>query len=90
MASESATLGTPAILVSTSRRGYTNELESRYGLVFTFSEREGAQEKALNKASEILDSSTSDQTWKEKRNEMLDEMIDVTDFVVEVVETHGR
>jgi predicted glycosyltransferase len=90
MASESATLGTPAILVSTSRRGYTNELESRYGLAFTFSDREGAQEKALKKASEILDSSNSDQTWNEKRNEMLDEMIDVTDFIVEVIESHGR
>jgi len=90
MASESATLGTPAILVSTSRRGYTNELENRYGLAFTFSDREGAQEQALNKASEILGSPDPDQTWEDNRNKMLDEMIDVTQFVVEVVASHAR
>ncbi len=39
MASESAILGVPAILLSTSSRGYTNEQEHKYRLVFNFSEQ---------------------------------------------------
>jgi hypothetical protein len=41
MSTESAILGTPAIFVSTSRRGYTDELESKYGLVYNFSDPSG-------------------------------------------------
>ncbi len=89
MASESATLGTPAVFVSTSVRGYTNEQEARYGLTFTFSDPDGAEQQALAKAVEILEDPESSARWNERRRLMLDEMIDVTEHVVELVERYG-
>ncbi len=37
MAAESAILGTHAVFVSSSRRGYTDELENEYELVYHYS-----------------------------------------------------
>ena len=36
MCTESAILGTPGIFVSTSRRGYTDELELKYDLIYNY------------------------------------------------------
>ncbi len=90
MASESATLGTPAIFVSTSVRGYTNEQERKYGLTYTFSDPATAQRQALAKAIEILADPDSPAKWQEKRQRMLAETIDVTRYVTELVEAYGR
>lgn len=90
MASESATLGTPAIFVSTSVRGYTNEQEHRYGLTYTFSDPHTAQRDALAKAKEILADPTSKTQWQEKRRRMLAETIDVAEHVTGLVESFGR
>ena len=90
MASESATLGTPAVFVSTSVRGYTNEQETRYGLTFTFSDPKTGQRDGLAKAVEILSDPGSDAAWKEKRQRMLDDTIDVTGHIVDLVERYGR
>ncbi|MDA8019430.1 MAG: DUF354 domain-containing protein [Thermoanaerobaculia bacterium] len=89
MASESATLGTPAVFVSTSVRGYTNEQESRYGLTFTFSDPETGQRDGLAKAVEILNDGASKSIWEEKRNRMLADTVDVTDHIVDLVESFG-
>lgn len=89
MASECACLGTPAIFVSTSTRGYTNEQERRYGLVFTFSDRQTAQDQALNQAEEIL-GRTNRQEWRQKAEQLLRDKIDVTEFQAEVVEKYAR
>ena len=90
MASESATLGTPAIFVSTTGRGYTDEQERKYGLTYTFSDRRTAQRDALAKAAEILGDETSRERWQRKRDQMLADTIDVTEFIVTLVEAHGR
>ncbi|MBZ0110911.1 MAG: DUF354 domain-containing protein [Thermoanaerobaculia bacterium] len=90
MASESATLGTPAILISTSVRGYTNEQETRYGLTYTFSNPETAQEEALEKARELMGDPETAVKWQRKRQEMLDRSVDVTDYIVELVESCGE
>jgi hypothetical protein len=89
MASESATLGTPAIFVSTSVRGYTNEQERRYELTFTFSDPRTAQREALAKAREILSDPGSRALWEKRRQRMLAETIDVTGFVTDLVESYG-
>ena len=85
MASEAATLGTPAIFISTSTRGYTNEQERRYGLVFNYSDSERAQEQGLSKAIEILNEAKPKEHWHEKRKQLLDEKIDVAEFVSDIV-----
>ena len=88
MASESAMLGTPSIFVSTSRRGYTDELESKYGLVYTFSDPGKGQEHALEKAVELLKNENIKSEWREKRLKMLSEKIDVTKFMTDFIENY--
>jgi len=89
MASESAMLGTPAVFISTSTRGYTNEQESKYDLVYTFSDPINGQRQGLNKTLEILEDPEAKKKWRLKRERMLAEMIDVTEFIVDVVERYG-
>lgn len=90
MASESAVLGTPAIFVSTSTRGYTNEQEAKYDMVYTFSDAQTAQQQALEKATEILSDPAAKERWQAKRAQLLNDKIDVTRFLVELVEEYGR
>jgi hypothetical protein len=89
MASESAILGTPAIFVSTSRRGYTDELESKYDLLYTFSDRLGAQENAVRKAIELLENENTKRSWLNKRAILLNDKIDVTKFIIEIIEGYS-
>lgn len=88
MACESAILGTPAILVSTSRRGYTDELESRYDMLYNFSDPITSQENALNKAIELLNDEETKIKWQTKRERLLKENIDVTKFVSNFIEEY--
>lgn len=81
MASESAILGVPAIYVSNTRRGYLDELEKTYGLAFTIMDKQDALEKAI----ELLQDDGSIKSWKEKRDLLLDDKIDVVEFMVDVI-----
>lgn len=83
MAAESAVLGTPAIFVSTSTRGYTDELECEYGLVFSFS---GADRHAagLDAAVSIL-ADYDPAEWEARRERLLREKTDATAFVLEAI-----
>ena len=67
MATESAILGTPSIFVSTSRRGYTDELERKYNLVYSFSNPKTMQMDALKKAVNLLENENTKRKWKKKR-----------------------
>lgn len=84
MASESAMLGTPAIFVSSSRRGYTDELEEKYGLVFNFS-GENRQERGIRKAMDIL-TDYDEKKWDKRHENMLEDKIDVTQFMMKFFE----
>ena len=88
MSTESAILGTPAIFVSTSRRGYTDELESKYDMLYTFSDQHNAQEKAVKKAIELLEDKDTNKKWEKKREKLLDEKIDVAKFMTEFIENY--
>ncbi|MEW5733831.1 MAG: DUF354 domain-containing protein [Thermodesulfobacteriota bacterium] len=85
MASESACLGTPAVFVSTSVRGYTNEQGRRYGITFTYSDPDTGEAEALKKAEEILADPEGKKKWREKSAAMLRDKIDVTDFMVNLI-----
>jgi predicted glycosyltransferase len=86
MNTESAILGTPAIFVSTSRRGYTDEIGSKYDMLYTFSDPHNAQKKALEKAIELLEDKNTKKKWQKKREKLLNEKIDVTKFMTEFIE----
>jgi len=86
VASECAVLGTPAIYVNTLRLGYLNEQEEHYGLVFNFCDPAIAQEQAMEKAVELLQRKNLKEEWQVKRERMLKDKIDVTGFMVKLVE----
>lgn len=81
MASESAVLGVPAIFLDNDGRGYTDEQQSGFGLVFNFTESREDQEKSIEVAESIL-STTNRANWESKRNTMLEDRIDLTAFLV--------
>lgn len=85
MASEAACLGTPAVFVSTSVRGYTNEQGRKYGMTFTFSDPDKGEAAALEKAEEILSDPEGKGKWRRKSAAMLKDKIDVTDFMVNLI-----
>jgi hypothetical protein len=74
MASEAACLGTPAIYVDDQGRGYTDEQEKKYGLVFNFGTSAAEQSRAVDRAVEILKGVWgSREDWKGKREVMVRE-----------------
>lgn len=81
MASESAVLGTPAIYLDNKGRGYTDEQESKYGIVFNFTESLNDQAESIEKGVEILN--IEKVNWDLKSKKILNEKIDVTKFMVE-------
>lgn len=83
MASEAAVLGVPSIYVSNTTRGYLNELEHKYDLVYTISDKD----KALEKAVSLLKINVKDE-WKQKKEKMLRDKVDTTEFIVDVLENY--
>lgn len=87
MASESAVLGTPAIYLDKVGRGYTDE-EGKYELVFNFNNSEKSQEKAINKAMELLQNNNLEEIMQQYRQKFLENKIDVTNFMVWFIEKY--
>ncbi|MCP2043989.1 DUF354 domain-containing protein [Pontibacter sp. HSC-36F09] len=82
MASEAAVLGTPSIFMDNDGRGYTDDEESRYGIVFNFSESEKDQQSAIERAICILEDEGSQIEFKKVRDRIVSECIDTTEFMV--------
>ncbi|MEI6946257.1 DUF354 domain-containing protein [Paraflavisolibacter sp. H34] len=85
MASEAAVLGTPSIFIDNDGRGYTDEEQKKYGIVFNFTERPDDQEKAIEKALEIMQDSAGKDRYRAIRQRLLNECIDTTQFMVSEV-----
>lgn len=86
MASECAVLGVPSIYIDFEGRGYTDEEEEKYGLVFRFSTQKESQEQAIKKAIELLEKPNLKNEWLEKREKLLHDKIDVTKFMIDLIE----
>ena len=85
MASEAAMLGVPSIFLDNDGRGYTDEQQAEFGLVFNFTESLEDQTESINVAESIL-STTERTNWVEKRNTMLKDRMDLTAFLVWLVD----
>lgn len=83
MASEAACLGIPAIFISNTGRGYTTEQDTRYDLVRHY--RLDQWEEVLQRAEEWARRDLYDE-WQEKRRKMFGDKIDVTSWLVDLVE----
>jgi predicted glycosyltransferase len=86
MASECAVLGVPAVYAANSPRGYTEEQETRYGLVrnvhsLSVAELDGALDWLLNVPPDAV---------KRNRELLLSESVDVAGFVADTVRSAAR
>ena len=78
MAAEAAVLGTPAILVGATSRGYVDDIERRYGLIRYFTPDRFVE--ALDTARVVLDSPDS-AAVTEAHSELIEDHIDVTSWL---------
>lgn len=86
MASECAVLGVPAVYAARTGRGYTDEQEQRYGLVFNVRTLDWLQiESALNKVLAL-----PSQVWSERRALLLADTIDVANYAASSIEAAGH
>jgi predicted glycosyltransferase len=88
MTTEAAVLGTPSIRCNSfvGKNDMLNflELENKYGLIFNYKN----PEKALQKAVEIVQNPDIKNIWKQKRNNMLNDKINVTSFMVWFIDNY--
>ena len=87
MASEAAMLGTPSIFLDNDGRGYTDELEEKYGLVFNYTESNEDQLKAIYKGIEILNKGK--EIYQKRREVLLSEKDSLTEFMLSNVLNNG-
>lgn len=85
MASECAVLGTPAIFIDFAGRGYTDEQEEEYGLVYNFKNDEDGYEMALRKSLNLLSDVHLNEDRRGMGSKLISDKIDVTNFIVELL-----
>ncbi|MDN7025665.1 DUF354 domain-containing protein [Methanoculleus sp. FWC-SCC1] len=90
MTTEAAVLGTPAIrcnsFVGSNDMGNFIELEQKYGLIYNYSD----EHIALSKATELLQQPKIKEAWVQKRDNLLKDKIDVTAFLVWLIENYPQ
>ena len=86
MATEGAVLGVPGIYLDNTSRLYTKEIEKKYGLIINYTESESDQLASIEKAIQILKNSSS--IWEEGRRKLLGEKINVTAFLIWLIENY--
>ena len=86
MATEAAVLGTPVILCLSNYMEFGNflELEQKYALLYAFDE----PKKAIDKAVEVIQQTDLKGKWAKKREKLLADKIDVTQFMVDFIENY--
>lgn len=88
MPSECSVLGTPSIIIHNTTSFYLKEQQEKFSLCFCYSESEEDQQKAINKGLELLQIEELKDEWKNRRDKMLSEKIDVSAFLVWFVENY--
>lgn len=82
MPSECSVLGTPSVVIHNSRSFPLEVQRDRYGLCFTFSESTDDQIRAMEKGEALLKQEGIREEWRARRDRMISENIDLTDFLL--------
>ncbi|MBI5001490.1 MAG: DUF354 domain-containing protein [Euryarchaeota archaeon] len=85
MASEAAILGTPAIYVNNLKPGTISE-QVKYGLLYYHLRNDKNIQKIIEEISSLLNVHNLKSVWKQKQAKMLNDKIDVTEYVVQLIE----
>jgi predicted glycosyltransferase len=78
-ASEAACLGVPSVYINTTRRGYLEDQERRYRLVFNYTDADAA----ARRVSELLARPPSAEDTRSARERLVGDHVDVTSYVVD-------
>jgi len=62
------------------------ELEQKYGLIYSYND----QYSAMKKAIELIQKPNLKEEWKKKKEKMLKDKIDVTEFMVWFIENYPK
>lgn len=88
MASEAAVLGTPAFYIADTGRGYTDELEAKYQLVWNYKRDEASE--ALSTIERLLNQPDLEEKIRMRHEKMLNQRIDATSWLLEYVDSVTR
>jgi predicted glycosyltransferase len=83
MASEAAVLGVPALFISDTGRGYTEEEES-FGMVFSF--RTGEREKIFSWLADHLGMAKPAEVFASRREKLLEGKVDTTSWMIDYID----
>ncbi len=86
MASEAVILGTPAIYIDSAGRGYTRDLEKRYGILYNFTPDRENIDEAIRKAEKILDSKNKKAKALKIREQIISDSADVTELMIRIAQ----
>lgn len=89
MASECAVLGTHSIYCDYAGRGYTDEEEQKYDLVYNFYDENTMGKESLKKAIQLLQDPKLKESGRAKRDILLADKVDVTKFMVDLLENES-
>jgi len=84
MCSEAAVLGTPSIYIDERGRGYTDELDAKYGLCCNFTPNQ--IDAILSKSNELLAMDSTREYFKEKHERMLSDKIDGSEYQIKQID----
>ena len=88
MSAEAAVLGIPSICVNHMNLGYLNDLSKNYGLIYKYDLSSKGRRAAIEKALEIVGNPDIKKEFLSKRETMLRDKIDVTDYMVWFIENY--
>lgn len=90
MTNEAAVLGTPALRLNSfvGRISYLKEQEEKYKLAFGF--RPSEFNNLISKIKELLSNNNIKEEWKLKKKIMLSDKIDVTSYLVNLIDNYPR
>jgi hypothetical protein len=90
MASEAAVLGVPSIRMNSfvGKISYLEEQEKKYGLTFGFLPQE--INNMFDRIDELLAMPALKEEWQRRRQKMLEEKMDVTKMILEVLKVTGH
>ena len=86
MASEAGVLGVPWIFIYSNTLPYLDDQENNYGLGFSLQNASTAFEICLN----LLNRKNLKQEWLKKRDQLLKDKIDVTNFMTNLIKTYSN
>lgn len=89
MAEEAAMLGVPSVFLNNASTYYTQHLEKDYQLMYNLTESEEDQKKAIQIGIDLL-KQTDQNVWKDRRDKMLRDKIDVTAFLCWLVSNYPK